>query len=115
MGQEYSCPVLRWRCMDTEKQIHEIAVLCGKSGGIADAKIDLIYIRAKIILFYDEMERKRKRVQDWRRVALYNRIVFAVIASLCVLGIFYDFPSLFVAGILSAFAMGGNVLAEYLK
>ena len=43
--------------MDTEKQIHEIAVLCGKSGGIADAKADLIYIRAKIILFYDEMER----------------------------------------------------------
>jgi len=67
------------------------------------------------VVVHDEMERKRKRVQFWRRVALYNRIVFAVIASLCVLGIFYDFPSLFVAGILSAFAMGGNVLAEYLK
>jgi hypothetical protein len=115
MGQEYSCPVLRWRCMDTEKQIHEIAVLCGKSGGIADAQKDLIYIRATVVLFYDNLEGKTKRVRILRRVTLYNRIVFAVIASLCVLGIFYDFPSLFVAGILSAFAMGGNALAEYLE
>ena len=63
MGQEYSCPVLRWRCMDTEKQIHEIAVLCGKSGGIACALEGREFIG--IEREPDYMEIARRRIEHW--------------------------------------------------